>query len=260
MSSYRICVFICLVVLLAADTVTAPVRAQQRFADLPAAEAYRACVQFVRRNPEDGFEAAIAWRDEGGGPPALHCTAMALIGLGQFADAAQRLETLARGMTGFSAAERAAVLAQSGNAWQRAGQLDQSYATLSTAITLAPDNAEFYIDRGEVSATAGDYWEAIDDFNAALDRNPDSVDALIFRGTAYRLLEATELAREDLDAALARDIDNPDALVELGAIEQQEGRTDAARQLWLRAISVAPASPAAEAARRWLERIDVKVD
>lgn len=245
---------------LAAFAAFAAPAAAQRFADLPAAEAYRACVQLSRQTPADGFEAAITWRDEGGGAAAQHCTAMALVNLGQFADAALRLESLADEMKDFGAAERAAVLGQAGRAWQRAGDRGRARAAASAAIRLAPDNADLYVDRGEMLAADGLLWEAVDDFNAALDRAPDHLDALIFRGAAYRLLETPELARVDLEAALARDTDNPDALVELGAVELQQDRRDAARRRWLRAISVAPASPAADAARRWLETLDVKVE
>lgn len=237
-----------------------PAAAQTRFADLPGDEAYRACVAYARKHPEDGFEAAIAWRDEGGGAAARHCTAMALVNLGQHADAALRLETLAGEMTGFGAPQRAAVLGQSGRVWLRAGHPDRAYTALTAAIDLAPDNLELYIDRGEILAASDRLWEAVDDFNTALERAPQSLDALIFRGAAYRLLEVADLARDDLRAALERDTDNPDALVELGAVDLLDGNRDAARQNWLQAISVAPASPAADAARRWLEKIDVKIE
>jgi tetratricopeptide (TPR) repeat protein len=260
MSSIRRTLFFSLLAPLAAVCTSAPANAQTRFSELPAGDAYRSCVQLVRKDPESGFEAAIAWRDEGGGSAARHCTALALVNLGQYADAALRLETLAKEMNGFGETERAAVLGQSGRVWRRAGDLDRARASLSAAIGLDPTNAELRIDRGEILATAGQYWEAIDDFNAALEHAPMSLDALIFRGAAYRLLNIGNLAREDLEAALVRDTGNPEALVELGAVELLDSRRDAARQHWLRAISVAPASPAADAARRWLEKLDVKAD
>ena len=242
-------------------TTGAPVPAaaqNQRLADLPAGQAYGACMALVEKNPADGFEAAIAWRDEGGGPAAQHCSAMALVNLGQFADAASRLEGLADSMKDYSAAERAAVLGQSGRAWHRAGQSERAVAVLTIAINLVPGDAELRIDRGEVLATTGKFWEAIDDFNIALELAPQNIDALIFRGAAYRLLDTPELARVDLETVLARKPDQPDALVEMGAVALQEGKRDAARQYWLHAIRVAPKAASADAARRWLERLDVK--
>lgn len=257
--AYRFAAVACLAALAFAvgpPAAAAPVR----LSELASSEAYTHCIQLARKDPQSGFEAAITWRDEGGGAAAHHCTAMALVNLGQYADAASRLETLAGDMKGFDARERAAVLGQSGRVWLRAGRAERALAALSAAIGLAPADAELHIDRGEVRAAAGQLWEAIDDFNAALDLAPDNVDALIFRGAAYRLLEAYDLARDDLAAALTRDPDNPDALTELGAVEVEAGNRGAARQRWLRTIEVAPASPAADVARRWLERIDVKTD
>ncbi|MEK9660572.1 MAG: tetratricopeptide repeat protein [Alphaproteobacteria bacterium] len=245
--------------LLAVLSADAPAAAQ-RLADLPAGEAYSTCIRLARQKPEDGFEAAIAWRDEGGGPAAKHCTAVALVQLGQYGDAALRLETLADEMGAFTPAERAAVLGQAGRAWLRAEQPERAEAALSIAVDLAPDSADLRVDRGEIRAAAGALWDAVDDFNAALELRPDHLDALIFRGAAYRLLDAPELARSDLDAALARDPGNPDALVELGAVALEEGDRGVARRHWLRTIDLAPGSPAADAARRWLERLDVRVE
>lgn len=230
--------------------------APPRFSEMSEAQAYQSCMALARAKPDEGFEAAIAWRDEGGGPPALHCTATALVGLGQLAEAAKRLEELAQTMTGYGAAERAAVLAQAGEVWLDQGDLSRAYAVLSAAIKLDDHNAAVWVHRGEALARAGKYWEAIDNFNAALDRNAASLDALIFRAAAYRLLGVADLAADDLSRALTLDPTNPDALTELGMLRQGRGDRAGARQAWLSAIKAAPGSPAAEAARAALERMD----
>lgn len=235
-----------------------PAHAQVRYSEMPAARAYQSCMALARAKPSEGFEAAIAWRDEGGGPAARHCTAVALAGLGQLDEAARRLEELAQDMTGFGAAERAAVLGQAGQVWLQLGDGTRAYAVLSAALKLSDSNPELWIRRGEVLASAGNYWEAIDDFGAALDRKPDAVDALIFRAAAYRLLDVADLARDDISRALALDPNNPDALVELGMVRRKSGDGDGARRAWLAAIDAAPGSPAANAARAAIERLDVK--
>ncbi|MCZ6453449.1 MAG: hypothetical protein O6909_04325, partial [Alphaproteobacteria bacterium] len=86
---------------LVAVVVGSPAAAQTRFSEIPVAQAYQGCMALARAKPAEGFEAAIAWRDEGGGPPARHCTAIALVGLGQLDEAAQRLEDLAQNMGAF---------------------------------------------------------------------------------------------------------------------------------------------------------------
>ena len=60
------------------------------------AKRYGECMATARRRPQDGFEDAIAWRAEGGGTAADHCAAVALIGLEQYSEAANRLERLAQ--------------------------------------------------------------------------------------------------------------------------------------------------------------------
>ena len=66
-----------------AAIVSSPAVAQVRYSEMPAARAYQSCMALARAKPSEGFEAAIAWRDEGGAAAARHCTAIALVGMGQ---------------------------------------------------------------------------------------------------------------------------------------------------------------------------------
>jgi regulator of sirC expression with transglutaminase-like and TPR domain len=50
------------------------------------------------------------------------------------------------------------------------------------------------------------------------------------------------------------------AYLERGNIRRLQGDSAGARKDWLQAIKLAPTSPAAEAARRNLERMDIKVE
>lgn len=243
-----------------AIVVGSPALAQTRYADMPVAQAYQSCMALARSKPTQGFEAAIAWRDEGGGPAARHCTAIALVGLGQLEEAAQRLEALAQNMSGFGAPERASVLGQAGQVWLRLGDGTRAYAALSAGLDLDGSNAGLWTGRGVVLARAGEYWEAIDNFNQALDRDSNSVDTLVYRAAVYRLLGTPDLAADDVARALALDPSNPEALTELGTVRLATGDRDGARQAWLAAINAAPRSPAAETARAALEQLDVKTE
>ncbi|MDH3738881.1 MAG: tetratricopeptide repeat protein [Alphaproteobacteria bacterium] len=238
--------------------VGAPAHALTRYSEMPLARAYESCLALARTNPSDGFEAAIAWRDEGGGPAANHCTAIALVGLGQLEEAATRLEELSANMPGFGAKERASVLEQAGQVWVRLGDGTRAHAVLTMALELDAKNVKLWVRRGEVLASAGAFWEAIDDFNEALSRNDQSLDALVFRAAAYRLLEVPELAADDVERALALDPTFPDALTELGMVRRDNGDRDGARQAWLAAINAAPSSPAAHAARTALQRMEIE--
>jgi tetratricopeptide (TPR) repeat protein len=234
--------------------------AQDRYAEMPVGQAYQSCLSEARRNPDAGFEAAIAWRDEGGGPPSHHCVALALFGLGQFSEAATRLEALATDMPTATTREQSAILGQAGSVWLHAGDLTRAHTVLTQALEFDPTDPEIWIDRGDALARGGEYWDAVDDFSAALDRDNKRLDALIFRAAAYRLLEVPDLARDDIARALLVDPGNPDALMELGAVQAGVGEFDAARASWLQVLSVAPGSPAGAAAREALQQMDVKVE
>lgn len=233
--------------------------AQERYADMPVGQAYQTCLAAARSDPEAGFEAAIAWRDEGGGPPSRHCVALALFGLGQFNEAATRLEALASDMPTATTREQSAVLAQAGSVWLHTGDLSRAHTVLSQALEFDSTDPEIWIDRGDALARGGEYWDAVDDFSEALDRDATRLDALIFRAAAYRLLEVPDLARDDIARALVVDPDNPDALMELGAVQAGVGQFDAARKSWLRVLSIAPGSRAGGAAREALQQMDLKV-
>lgn len=229
-----------------------------RLSELDKGEDYRVCTQIAQETPEIGFEAAITWRDEGGGPPALHCVALALFGLGQVEEAAKRLEELALNMPDGSDRERAAILSQAGNAWLSRRKLDRADANFKKALELDGENPEHWIDHGIVLAEAGALWDAVDSFSEALARAPGHIDALLFRATAYRVLNVPDLARDDVDKVLNAAPMQPSALLELGMLHAQAGELDDARAVWLQVIEASPDSPAADAARQNLEKIDVR--
>ncbi len=221
---------------------------------------YAACTALARRDAEAAFESALAWRDAGGGAPAQHCIALALIGLGQFAEAAARLETLAWDMVKTRPGLRADVLGQAGQAWLRARQAERADAALSAALDIDPMNTELLIDRALALATLGAFWEAIDDLNAASDLDPDRADVYAFRASAYRYLDTLELASEDVERALALAPGSPMALLERGNIRRMKGNDAGARADWLEVLRAAPGTPAADAAQANIERLDLKVE
>src|SRR5688572_26720358 len=57
---------------------------------------YEVCLMTAKNEPEKGFEMAGKWQTLGGGPPAKHCEAIALIGMKEYGEAATRLEALAK--------------------------------------------------------------------------------------------------------------------------------------------------------------------
>ena len=222
--------------------------------------AYQDCMILARDAPADGFDSALAWASLGGGDGARHCAAVALIGLGQYRTAAQRLERLAADLRVGNAALSLDVLVQAGQAWILAGDTGRAHAVQSAALDIDPDNVELLLDRSITLASAKNYWEAVDDLNRALELAPARPDLLTLRASAYRYLDAFDLAREDITLALSRAPNNPDALLERGMLRRLAGDESGARDDWLRVIGLTEGTPSAELARANLAKLDVKLE
>ncbi len=237
---------------------TTPARAQDGAAEQE--REYQDCMILARAAPADGFDSALAWASLGGGDGARHCAAVALIELGQYREAARRLERLAAELRAGKPALSLEVLVQAGQAWILAGDTARAHAVQSAALDIDPDNVELLLDRGITLATAKSYWEAVDDLNRALELAPGRSDLLTLRASAYRSLDALELAREDIARALTHAPDDPDALLERGMLRRLAGDAAGARDDWLRVIGLTEGTPTAAAARANLEKLDVKVE
>ncbi len=219
---------------------------------------YADCMDKARLDPEIGRKAAQAWRADGGGMAARHCAAVALLGLGQYAEAAQMLRTLADGAAAKGAGFRFELLTQAANAWLIAGKPNTAYEIQTEALEARPHDIELLIDRSISLASTEKYWRALDDLNLVLDLDPMRVDALIFRASAYRRLDELGLARENIARALAIAPNHLEALLERGNIRRLEGDKRGAREDWARVVEIGSDTPEGAAARLNLERMDQK--
>lgn len=215
---------------------------------------YRDCMDKARRAPQAAFDDALAWNGLGGGQAARHCMAVALMGLGQHAEAARRLEALAQEAR--TPVLRAELLAQAAQGWLLAKQAERADDVLTAALKGAPENIELLIDRAGARAALKRYGEAADDLNAALAIAPRRADALALRASAKRFLDDAIGAEADATAALVLEPANPEALLERGILRRLKGDDAGARGDWLKAIQTSGA--AADAARANLEAMDVK--
>ncbi|HVI53245.1 MAG TPA: hypothetical protein VM661_18705 [Candidatus Sulfotelmatobacter sp.] len=221
------------------------------------AREYKHCIQLARQKPDDGWEEALAWTSLGGGEPARHCAAIALIGLKQYEEGATRLEALAR--DSHSAARlRAGMLAQAGQAWLLAKMPEKAYAAQSAALDLVPGAPDLLVDRAQSLAEAKNYRDALADLDKAVQADPKRVDALVFRASAKRFLDDLAGAEADLEAAKKLDPLYQDAWLESGMIKRLKGDDAGARQDWLKLLEIAPNSVSADTARRNIEMLDVE--
>ena len=226
-------------------------------ADAASQRKYDDCMTLARDKPEQGFEQATAWRGLGGGDAAEHCAATALVGLGQYAAAAGRLEALAA-RSKRDPRVKAGLLAHAAQAWLLDGKSQRAEGVLTAALKLAPDDAALLVDRAEAKAGQKNFAGAVDDLTEAIRRDGRRPDAFVFRATAYRFLDRLELAQADVARALTLEPTHVEGLLERGILRRLSGDDAGARQDWLQVLRLAPTSPAADAARTNLAAMDVK--
>ncbi|MCR9214153.1 MAG: tetratricopeptide repeat protein [Proteobacteria bacterium] len=221
---------------------------------------YQACLTLTKREPEMAFESALAWKGEGGGYPARHCEALALVALKKYHIAAPRLEELAEDMANDGSPLAIAILSQAANVWLLEGDASRGYFVASAGLDIDPDNVDLLIDRSRMSAKLEDYQAARTDLDRALQVDPSRTDAMTFRAAAWRQLGNNERALEDVELALSLTPDLPDALIERGILYRQTGRKDLARKDWMKVLDLSPYSVAGDTARINLENLDVNKD
>jgi len=219
---------------------------------------YEDCMTLARRVPADGYESALAWQGQGGGDPARHCAAVALIGMGKFTEAAERLESLGAAMAERQPALAAGAFAQAGQAWSLAGDMQRALDAAAAGLKLTPEDVDLLLDRAIALATLGDFAAAIGDLDKAHGLAPERADVLVYRASAWRFLDDLTKARADADAALAIEADNAAALLERGNIRRLTSDMAGARADWLQVVAIADGTPAGDAAKANLEKLDVK--
>lgn len=104
---------------------------------------------------------------------------------------------------------------QAARAWFSVGYLlgdsEESISAYDRAISLKPDYADAYYNRGVVKGKLGQGEDAIADYNEAIRLKPDFVEAYSNRGTAKAELEQRADAITDFDEAIRLKPDYADA-------------------------------------------------
>src|SRR5690606_4784209 len=139
--------------------------------------AYQDCLSLMRRNPEEGFAQAQVWQATGGGLPAAHCAALALVELKHYADAAARPEELLPQAEKQVPQLTVALLDQAANAWLLANQPQRARALMDIAVKASPDQPDLLIDRALSLAALKDHAAAAADLSRALAIDPTRAEA-----------------------------------------------------------------------------------
>ena len=222
-------------------------------------ELYHTCLKKTGLTPKDAFEDAIQWHSEGGGAPAQHCAASALMELGLFKAAANRLEALAQ-VIKEGPHFKSRVLEQAAKAWLFANDPVRAEAVATSALKLTPRMSTTLIARARARAELSDYLGAKTDLDIVLETRPNDPTALAFRAAALRYLNNRTAAFEDVNAALALKPEHSEALLERGILKRLANDKSGARADWLKVLELTPHTGAGNAARSNLEKMDVKIE
>jgi tetratricopeptide (TPR) repeat protein len=235
-----------------------PAPAQSQSVRPEAQRKYGSCLALLRSKPEDAFEMAIKWRDEGGGVPANHCAALALVELKQFAEAASRLEQLANDLRGDQIRLAPTIIGQAGNASLLADLPERAEAVFTAGLRADPDNVDITIDRARARAVQNNWPGVMEDLDQALRLAPDRPEAYALRAAAHRRTGNVARALEDADTALAIDGNDGPALYERGMARKAMGDIRGARADWVKIRQLEPNSLLSQAAGAAIEELDVK--
>ncbi|UUX51311.1 tetratricopeptide repeat protein [Nisaea acidiphila] len=220
---------------------------------------YSACMQLARERPEDAYRSGLVWHKLGGGFPARHCIAVALLELRQYDEAAARLERLATDLGTARTGLLANIMMQAGQAWYLAGRAEKALKIQNNLLDFAPGDPELWLDRAVSLMDLERFEEALGDLDEAIRLNPDLTAARTYRAVALRELDRLEDAWKEVETVLALLPYDPDALLERGILRQYQGDLEGARADWLAVIQYAPETSAATAARARIEEMDVVV-
>lgn len=209
---------------------------------------YERCMALSQQDAQSAFQAALTWQNAGGGAAASHCAAFALVGLRRYGEAAARLDQLGRDPATGTAADRAELLDQAGNAWILSGQPSKADAAFTEGLALTPGDRDMLADRARARGAAKDWAGAEKDLTTVLTSDSNRVDMLVLRASARHAQGRKADARADIDRALTLYHDYPDALVERGEMKAEDGDSTGALADWQRVLAVEPKGEAAKAA------------
>ena len=206
--------------LLAALILSPAMVAASAQGDAAQAQRYRVCLAKAHSTPSKAYEQALIWQNEGGGAPALHCVAMALLGMRAYADGAEKLEALAYSPDISSAALAKAALIQSGEAWLQAGRPEDALRAFNRALQHDNSNVQALIGHARTLMALGKPQTARGDLDVVLKKQPENVLARRLRAAVRLQMKDFKGAQQDVDAALASEPDNVETLVLRGQIRE----------------------------------------
>ncbi|MEM0921818.1 MAG: hypothetical protein AAGI13_02160 [Pseudomonadota bacterium] len=223
-----------------------------------AVEDYDTCTALIAADPAAAAAGAQVWARFGGGWPARHCHALALLALGAERKAALEIAAIARDASDLPADIRAEMFVEAGEIFLDLGELGETAQAVERADRLDPRSRGARLLSAALAARFGDWAGAEADLTQAIDRAGPDAETLSLRATAKR--RGGDAAGARTDAYWAQELapESPAVWLEIGEVEALLGNRAAARAAWLSAIRLAGAEdPLAGIARQKLQLMDL---
>ena len=99
---------------------------------------YEDCLARIAEDPEQAYEDGLAWTSQGGGWPARHCAALALVSLGHPGEAGARMARLGEEAIAASDHTRAVLFGHAGDAFLEAEAWDEAAGAFERGLAFAP--------------------------------------------------------------------------------------------------------------------------
>ena len=181
---------------------------------------YGECVAALDTDPEAGRAAALRWVTDGGGPPAIHCAALADLAMDLPRVGARRLYALAEDIRETDPGMAARLYAQSAQAWLAGDEPEKALIPLEKAYGIAPRSPELHLMAAPVYAGAERWGQTKRVLDLLESENRLNANGYTLRAKAKQMLVDYEGAAADIRAALRKEPDNIDALIIRGELIQ----------------------------------------
>jgi tetratricopeptide (TPR) repeat protein len=220
------------------------------------AEPYDDCIALVATDPARAEAEARRWAADGGGAPARHCRAMALLAQGAERRAAELIIEIATDDRTLPDEVRSEMLIEAGEIYLGLGETALGDSAASRALQLAREPRAALTLSARLKAEEGKWSGAINDLDAALARGEPDAELLVLRASAKLHLGQRVAARGDLLWAAEISPEMASVWLELGRLEAASDDRDAARAAWLKAIDLDRDGIVGEAARLRLQKME----
>ena len=221
---------------------------------------YDDCVALVATDPARAELEAHRWAQAGGGSPARHCRALALLALGAGHRAAELMVAIAADDRTLPDEVRSEMLIEAGEIYLSLSELDLGRSVASRALLLARVPRAALTLSARLKAEQSDWRGAVNDLDGALARGEPDAGLLVLRASAWLHLGERAAARGDLLQATGIAPELASIWLERGALEALSGDRDAARAAWLRAIELDRDGVVGEAARLRLQKMEAEAN